>query len=238
MKKILLSAILLIIVYSGLKAQYGGYESTGVMGFGLAYVAPGNDFAQQAFYKPNAGYALPGYALTGTFSYKLWHKRYGIAGLADVAAGMTDVEGVKKSLPSSMHVNEVFSDASSWKNGNLLAGPYVFFQILRRLAVDAKLMGGVNFVSLPDYYFLSENNHRNVLRESFTSVGFGYDFAVGIKYSLTPSTFLMLDVNFMSSKNTKDKIQMMNTYQQMTSVDYSANVGLNMINLGFGWALD
>ena len=152
--------------------------------------------------------------------------------------GMTDIRGVKNSLPSSMHVNEVFSDGSFWKNGNLLAGPYVFFQVLRRLAVDAKLMGGINFVSLPDYYFLSSDNHRKVLRDAFTSIGFGYDLAVGVKYSLTPSTFLMLDFNFMSSQNTQEEIQMMNSYNRMTTVDYSANVGLNMINLSFGIALD
>ncbi len=238
MKKLLLSALLIVVVHVGIKAQYGGYESTGVIGFGAAYVSPGNDFAQQAFYKPNAGYALPGYALTATFSYKLWKRRYGIAGIAGYAMGMTDIRGVKNSLPSSMHVNEVFSDGSFWKNGNLLAGPYVFFQVLRRLAVDAKLMGGINFVSLPDYYFLSSDNHRKVLRDAFTSIGFGYDLAVGVKYSLTPSTFLMLDFNFMSSQNTQEEIQMMNSYNRMTTVDYSANVGLNMINLSFGIALD
>ena len=222
-----------------LKAQYGGYEPTGYFGISAAYVSPGNDFKQQAFYKPNSGFAKPGYGIELTYSYKLIKQKYGIAGMANFTMGSTDIEGMKKNMPAPYIGVEVLSNNPFWRNGNILFGPYAHFRIMDRLAIDMKLMGGINFISLSDYYYMHDNtNQKKLIKEGFTSIGIAYDFAIGLNYSITPSTFLLLDIDFLSSHNTKENIQLANTSGDLSTAEYDANIGLNMVSFRLGFAMD
>ena len=239
MNRRLLSLLIIFFIGISLQAQYGGYESTGHFGISAAYVSPGNDFKQQAFYKPNSGFAKPGYGIHLTYSFKLYRRKFGIAGMANFTVGTTDIEGMKKNMPAPYIGINILSANPFWKNGNLLLGPYVYFHLLDRLSIDLKLMGGINFISLPDYYFIDNNTSKQeLIKESFTSVGIAYDFAIGFKYSLTPSTFLLFDIDFLSSHNTKETIQLANNSGELATADYDANIGLNILSLGIGFAID
>jgi hypothetical protein len=236
MKRHLLSFLLLLLTIT-IKAQYGGYESAGHLGINMCYIEPGNDFEQQAFYKPNSGYALTGYGLSVTYSKKMMHSRFGISGLANFSMGQTDVNGFRNSLPHSLNVSQVNSSAL-WLNANIIAGPMIHVNLFRRLSVNFQLMGGLNYISLPEYTSHDANNSMPILKEDIHSFGYSYDFGIGVRYSLTPSTFLLFNADFMSSHNTKEALNTIDPSGKPTTVDYSASIGINMLSLGYAIALD
>ena len=75
-----------------------------------------------------------------------------------------------------------------------------------------------------------------LIREKYNAGGFAYDIGLGVKYMFTSNKFILLNVDYIGSKITKDNIS---TYNPISGEDEIINLDVDYqsttITLGLGY---
>lgn len=146
-----------------------------------------------------SGYATNGWQLKVTFDW-MGRKDLGLAfqyayqhnPMKD-AANLVYPKGIGDSIGSG-----------AWSNHYLLAGP-VFMKMIRRLHVDARILGGVIVSSSPNFTTVDPYDTTGLKQDKNLGTGFAYQVSAGIGYAVSSHLVLKFDLNLMGGWPVKNK---------------------------------
>ena len=146
-----------------------------------------------------------------------------------------------------MHLNIILNEgglnvttaSKGWGNMGLFLGTY-FVVPIYDFYFDLRLMGGYANLFSPEirYYVtkIETQEEELLIREKYNAGGFAYDIGLGVKYMFTSNKFILLNVDYIGSKITKDNIS---TYNPISGEDEIINLDVDYqsttITLGLGY---